>query len=180
MNRILILFICFPVFSQITVEPLTIFDSGNFKIHLIENPFAYEDQNNFRQVNGFLEYGPPFTQDVIPIDLNNDGNIDIINGTILSLNENSEQIEFGHITLPVYLQHLGNFRFSVYMNPDYSNNSLLHNVDDFEIYDLNNDGQNEILLGGEHLHVMNVGEEMFQKTNTWLQANTSYACIFLH
>jgi hypothetical protein len=174
MKWILILFIYFPVFSQITVEPITIFNSGNFKIHLIENPFAYEDQNNFRQVNGFLEYGPPFTQDVIPIDLNNDGNIDIINGTILSLNENLEQIEFGHITLPIYLQHLGNFRFSVYMNPDYSNNSLLHNVDDFEIYDFDNDGQNEILLGGEHLHVMNVGEEMFQKTNAWLQTNTSY------
>ena len=174
MKRILILFICFPVFSQITVEPLTIFDTTNFKIHLIENPYSFEDSNNYRQVNGFLEFGPPFTQDIISIDLNDDNNIDLINGTIITLNDNSEQIEFGHITLPIYLQHLGNFRFSVYMNPDYINYSLFHAIQDFEIYDLDNDGNDEILLGGEHLHFFNVGNEMFQKSNQWLQSYSNY------
>ena len=151
--------------NAVLVEPLTVFENDRIKIHLIENPF--------HPITGFVAFGSPFTSDVIPIDINRDGNIDIINGTI-ELNEDDKRIELGHVTLPIYMEHLGDFKFSIYMNPNYKDYSLLHAIQDYEIADLNQDGYVELILGGEHVHVMNVGEEQFSITNEWLKENASY------
>ena len=151
--------------NAVLVEPLTVFENDRIKIHLIENPF--------HPITGFVAFGSPFTSDVIPIDINRDGNVDIINGTI-ELNKDDKRIELGHVTLPIYMEHLGDFKFSIYMNPNYKDYSLLHAIQDYEIADLNQDGYDELILGGEHVHVMNVGEEQFSITNEWLKENASY------
>uniref|UniRef100_UPI004048924E FG-GAP-like repeat-containing protein n=1 Tax=Algoriphagus sp. TaxID=1872435 RepID=UPI004048924E len=159
---------------KIDVNPITVFENNKIKIHLVENPFARQDSATYRFINGFLEFGAPFTQDLIPIDLNNDGKIDLINGTILTKNSASELVAFGHVTLPIYMQHNGLFNFSVYMNPNYKDYSLLHAIQDFELSDLDKDGFNELILGGEHMHILNVGKEMFERTSDWLKLNSNY------
>ncbi|NDB30787.1 hypothetical protein EB151_14715, partial [archaeon] len=149
------------------IAPLTFEVNKNVKVHLIENPFAYLNDDQTRMINGFVQYGAPFTSDVIQIDLNEDGKMDIINGTILFKDFNEDLVDLGHATLPIYMQHNGDFNFSLYMNPNYKQYSLLHAIQDYLVSDINNDGIDELILGGEHLHLMNQGRENTNRAVKW-------------
>ena len=105
--------------NAIVVNPITVFQNEKIKIHLVKNPFSSIDSATSRIIHGFMDYGPPFTNDIIRLDLNNDGKIDLINGTILSRDENGNKIAFGQVSLPIYMENLGGFKFSMYMNPNY-------------------------------------------------------------
>jgi hypothetical protein len=160
--------------NAIVVNPITVFQNEKIKIHLVKNPFSSIDSATSRIIHGFMDYGPPFTNDIIRLDLNNDGKIDLINGTILSRDENGNKIAFGQVSLPIYMENLGGFKFSMYMNPNYKDYSLLHAIQDYEIADLDGDDNNELILAGEHLHILNVGENEFSKTNSWLSRNVNF------
>jgi len=160
--------------NAVIVSPLTVFQNEKIKIHLIKNPYSSIDPSTSRIIYGFLDFGPPFTSDILKIDLNKDKKIDLINGTILSLDENGNKIDFGQVTLPIYMENLGDFKFSIYMNPNYKDYSLLHAIQDYEVADLDKDSNNELILGGEHLHVLNIGESEFSKTNAWLTRNVNF------
>jgi hypothetical protein len=160
--------------NAVTVNPITVFQNEKIKIHLVKNPFFSNDPTTSRKINGFLDLGPPFTNDILKIDLNKDKKIDLINGTTLSLDELGNKIDFGQVTLPIYMENLGDFKFSIYMNPNYKDYSLLHAIQDYEVADLDKDSNNELILGGEHLHILNIGEAEFSKTNAWLSRNVNF------
>ena len=55
--------------------------------------------------------------------------------------------------MTIYFNNKGGFKFDVYLNNNYVDNSILHAIQNFDLVDLDGDGKNEIYLGGEHYHL---------------------------
>jgi hypothetical protein len=163
--------VCDVVNSQV-MSPIKLKSTETVDIYAIKNPFAYENDNS-RMVNGLEDFHPPFDRGTIPIDINQDGKMDIIHSStyINSLNTN---IAMGHLSVPVYFKNKGDFSFEVYRNPNYLDYSILHAIQNYDLVDVNKDGKLEIFLGGEHYHGEQTGADNYKNLQVWLDKNNNH------
>ena len=163
--------VCDVVNSQV-MSPIKLKSTETVDIYAIKNPFAYEN-DNARMVNGLGEFHPPFDRGTIPIDINQDGKMDIIHPS-LYINSLNTNIAMGHLSVPVYFKNKGDFSFEVYRNPNYLDYSILHAIQNYDLVDVNKDGKMEIFLGGEHYHGEQTGADNYKNLQFWLDKNNNH------
>ncbi len=160
------------VINSYLVNPIKLKSTETVDIYAIKNPFGVES-DNFRMINGLQEFHPPFDRGAIPIDFNQDGQMDLIHSSTY-ISGITSPIEMGHMSVPIYFKNKGNLSFEVYRNPNYLDYSLFHAIQNYELVDVNRDGKMEIFPGGEHYHVEQTGADNFKQVQFWLDKNHNH------
>lgn len=158
--------------NSFSVAPISIFKSDQVEVLALKNPFAYENEKQ-RMVFGLEEFHPPFDRGTIPLDFNQDKKMDLIHSTTY-VNALNTDISFGQLSLPIYFKNKGNLNFEVYRNPNYLDYSIFHNIQNYDLVDVDKDGKLEIFQGGEHYHSINNGPENYKNLQLWLNKNNNH------
>lgn len=160
------------VINSYLVNPIKLKSTETVDFYAIKNPFAFENETG-RMVNGLADFHPPFDRGTIPVDLDQDGRMDIIHpSTFIAYGDVS--VAMAHMGVPIYFKNKGGLNFEVYRNPNYLDYSILHAPQNFEWLDLNKDGKLELFIGGEHYHGEMEGPANQKVLHTWLDRNHNH------
>lgn len=143
--------------------------SPEVDVYFIENPFSIPfKEGGDRSGYGLVDYFPPFDKHIMVHDINNDGLLDIIGSSNILVDQDTNRVDLGHVSIPIYFVNKGNLSFEVYKNPNYVDYTIFHSIQNYDYKDLTGDGIPDFHLGGEHYHLGLADSITNQRIYNWL------------